>query len=43
MVEITDLNTAFGRRACITDLLKTFRPKILPGASGDGKIWVGGV
>ena len=38
MVAITDLNTGLGRRFCMTALVKTFSPKISPGASGVGKI-----
>ena len=33
MVAITDLKTGFGSRFCITALVKTFCPKISPGAS----------
>ena len=38
MVAITDLNTGLGSRLCITALVKTFWPKISPGASASGTI-----
>ena len=38
IVAITDLKTGLGSRFCMTDLVKTFWPKISPGASGAGKI-----
>ncbi len=41
MVAISDLNTGLGRRFCMTALVKTFSPKISPGASVDGKIDAG--
>src|SRR6478752_799150 len=42
IVAITDLKTDFGSRFCMTDLLKTFEPKISPGASPTSKLAAGG-
>ena len=42
MVAISDLNTGLGRRSCMTALVKTFWPKISPGASAGGKNPAGG-
>ena len=42
MVAMTDLKTDFGSRFCITVLLKTFSPKISPGASPTSKLAAGG-
>ena len=42
IVAISDLNTGFGSRFCITVLVKTFGPKISPGSSGGGKKPSGG-
>ena len=39
---MTDLKTDFGRRFCITVLLKTFAPKISPGVSPGLKLGAGG-
>src|SRR6478736_4762436 len=42
MVAMTDLKTDLGSRFCMTDLLKTFAPKISPGASPTSKLAAGG-
>ena len=42
MVAITDLKTDLGSRFCMTALLKTFSPKISPGASPTSKLTAGG-
>ena len=42
MVASTDLYTALGSRFCMTVLVKTFWPKISPGAYADAKLVAGG-
>lgn len=41
MVAINDVKTGFGRRFCITALVKTLEPNISPGFSSVGKIVAG--
>ena len=43
MVPISDLNTGLGRRFCMTALVKTFSPKISPGASVEREDRCGGL
>jgi hypothetical protein len=42
IVATTDLKTDFGNRTCISALVKTFDPKIAPGASPGSNLIAGG-